>query len=409
MATLLDSEAQFLQRTLDLRFSDELRRSFKRTNLVTFGNYAYAYGQPGQQIADDGFETWFTTHVHPGASIADLASAKRLLFESQTMVLAHLQDQVNLPESTAVKKVPAAERDAKMAGIRRKLTGLLIEGPMEPGHHLLDLEANMFQNNEIRYIPPERCISRTHEILTQKAPTRQLDVSSESLVVKEKSDVVDMTATSALQVQEAFQRRGLALVFADLIMHESYTRYLTTLFSHLHREPPQGYSRCSVTQLIAADKLVWQTLLEEGVKPKRDEAGQLALNDKLLEALQSYRVSFSLLPLIAKANQSSSSSSPNQKTKPATSGGKGSPNSVQKPWMKNKGGKTGSKGKQRVPQHIFKMGGTASNPAGEPICFGYNSHSGCNDAADGARCKRGHHICAKCYNVHPIHKHADSA
>ena len=34
------------------------------------------------------------------------------------------------------------------------------------------------------------------------------------------------------------------------------------------------------TQLIAADKLVWQTLLEEGVKPKR-EAGQLALNDKL--------------------------------------------------------------------------------------------------------------------------------
>ena len=407
MAGLLDSEAQFLQRTLDLKFSEELKRSLKRTNLQTFGNLAYAHGQPGQQIVDETFEAWLTTHVLPNASIADIAGAKRLLFEAQTMVLASLQDQVNLPDSTTVKKVPAAERETKMNAIKRKLAGLLIEGPLEPGHHLLDLAAHMHQANEIRYIAPEKCVSRTHEIMTQKTPTKQLDVSADNLVIREKAEVADMVVSSALQVQEAMQRRGIALVFADVIMHDAYTRYLTTLFSHLHRDPPQGYSRCTVSQLVSADKMVWQSLLEEGVKPKRDEDGNLDLNTKWLETLQSYRVSFCLLPLAAKPNTTSSAAT-TKNTKGAGAGGKGAQAPVQKQWLKTKG-KASGKGRMRVPHHIFKLGGTATNPTGEPICFGYSSFSGCAEAADGARCKRGHRICAKCYNTHPIHKHNETA
>eukprot|EP00435_Cladocopium_sp_Y103_P068562 s777_g31.t1 len=155
----------------------------------------------------------------------------------------------------------------------------------------------MAQVNEVRYIPPEKSISRVHEVLTQKTPSKQLDISSDQLVIKEKTEVPDMTATSALQVQEAMQRRGIALVFADLVSHEVYSRYLTSLFGHLHREPPPGYNRCTVSQLVAADKLVWQALLEENLRPKRDEAGNLALDEKLIDTLQSYRVSFALLPL----------------------------------------------------------------------------------------------------------------
>ena len=135
-----------------------------------------------------------------------------------------------------------------MKAIKKRLTGLLIEGPLEPGNALLDTTASMMQLNEIKYIPPEKCISRTHEVLNQKSPTKQLDISAENLVVKEKQDTPDMTVTSALQVQEAFQRRGIALVFADLITHENYTRYLTTLFGHLHRDPPAGYARTNVSQ-----------------------------------------------------------------------------------------------------------------------------------------------------------------
>ena len=405
MASLLDSEAQFIQRTLDLRLSDELKRSLKTANLQTFGTLAYAHGQPGQNIVDAAFETWLTSNILTGASVADIAGAKRLLFEAQTMVLAALQDSVNTPDSTSIKKIPNAERETKMKHLKGRLNGLLIEGPLEPGHSLLDLAASMYQRNEILYIPPEKSVSRTHEVLTQKSPTKMLDISSESLIVKEKTDVQDMVVSSALQVQESLQRRGLALVFADLIQHSNYTRYLTTLFSHLHREPPPGYSRCSVSQLVAADKLVWQALLEEGVQPKRDEAGVLALDTKLISTLESYRVSLSLLPLIAK-KESAGNIQKKNKTQQVASG-KGAVGSPQKPWLKQKGGKKGGKSKQRVPSHIFKLGGTASNPEGEPICFGFNSDGGCQEAADGAKCRRGLHICSKCYASHSIMQHGN--
>ncbi|CAL1133476.1 unnamed protein product [Cladocopium goreaui] len=350
MASLLDSEAQFTQRTIDLKLSEELKRSLHRAGLQTFGTFAYAHGQPGQNISDEGFETWVTGQLLTGATLADVAGAKRLLFESQTMVLASLQEQVNATDASSIKKVPVVERETKMKAIKKRLTGLLIEGPLEPGHALLDTTASMMQLNEIKYIPPEKCISRTHEVLNQKSPTKQLDISAENLIVKEKQDTPDMTVTSALQVQEAFQRRGIALVFADLITHENYTRYITTLFGHLHRDPPVGYARTSVSQIVAADRTVWQMLLEEGIQPKRDEMGTLALDSKLMESLQSYRVSFALLPLIAKKD---STPSPSKTTKPAANqGGKGANLQVQKPWLKAKGGKKGGKGKDALKQQM---------------------------------------------------------
>ena len=262
---------------------------------TTFGVLAYAHGQPGQQINDESFETWVGAKIDPTASIADISSLKRLLFESQTLMLASLKEQISSQDSLAVKRVPNIERESRMAHIKGRLVGLLIEGPLEPSHSLLDLCANMAIKNEIAYIAPEKSASRTHEVLHQKAQLKQVEVSAEALIVKENSSVPDGPVQSALQVQEALQRRGIGLVFADLIEHDRYSRYLTTLFSHLHREPPAGYNRCTVSQLVMADKLVWQTLLEEGVKPKRDSAGQLPLNTKLLEALTSYHVSFAYL------------------------------------------------------------------------------------------------------------------
>ena len=61
---------------------------------------------------------------------------------------------------------------------------------------------------------------RSHEVLTAKTPSKQLDISAENLVVKEKSEVPEMATSSALQVHEALQRRGLALVFADIVQHK---------------------------------------------------------------------------------------------------------------------------------------------------------------------------------------------
>ena len=407
MSTLLDSEAQFIQRTIDLGLSDELRKALKDQSLRTFGTYAYAHGQPGQRIIDDAFEKWVQLQLLATASLADIAIAKRLLFESQTLVMQSIKEMASTPSDSSVKRVPNVERESKMKVLKKRLAGLLVEGPLEPGHSLLDAAAAMVQSNEFKYLPPEKCVSRTHEVMNAKTPNKQIDISSETLVIKENREVPDMSVASALQVQEALQRRGLALVFADAIEWDSYSRYITTLFSHLHREPPAGFARCSVSQLVAADKAVWQLIIEEDVKPKRDESGTLALNTCLMDALKSYQVSFSLMPLPAKKD------SPQKKDSNAKRPGGGyRPNyQVSQQWKpKGKGGKGKSKGKtaQRVPSNIYKLGGTAANPEGEPICFAFNSEAGCSESADGGRCRRGLHICAKCYNSHSIMKHHEN-
>lgn len=164
-----------------------------------------------------------------------------------------------------------------------------------------------------------------------------------------------------------------------------------------------------MSQLIAADKAVWQLLIEEDTKPKRTPAGMLPLDTKLTEALQSYQVSFTRLPLPAKKAEPSSSSVKPQSTQgygPQKAGGKGK-KFIQPYWNAGKGFSKGkpSKGKPRVPIEILKLGGVASNPEGDPICFPYNCESGCPDAADGAKCRRGLHICAKCFAVHSILHH----
>ena len=406
MSGLIDSEAQFLDRFNKLGFSDELIRAFKRANIRSIGNYAFTYGQPNQPIVDEEFENWVTKNLLSTASLADVGAAKRLLFECHMLVMQDIKDQVNKPEATATRRVPTAERESKMAALKKDLTGLVIEGPLEPGHSLLDACAAMASVNEVRYLAPEKCVSRSHEIIHNKTPTRQLELSSDNLVIKEQQQVPDMTATSALQVQEALLRRGLGMAFADVVTYQDYSRYITVLFSHLHREPPAGYSRCTVSQIVAADRAVFQRLLEQDVKPKRDQDGECALDKKLMEALESYQVSFTLLPLAAK--RESQPSGP-KKIKPAAGNGKGA-HSVQQPMWNKKGGKKGAKGKQRVPPTIYKMGGTAADPEGRPICFAYNSESGCTESvAEGARCGRGFHICAKCYKTHSIMHHSGSS
>ena len=75
---------------------------------------------------DTEFETWLTTQVMTNASLADIACAKRLLFEAQTLALTTLQDQAHAPEQTTIKKIPTAERETKMKELKKKLSGILI-------------------------------------------------------------------------------------------------------------------------------------------------------------------------------------------------------------------------------------------------------------------------------------------
>ena len=393
MASLIDSSAQFDQRAQEIGLSRASIGRLHRAGIVTLGVLAYSHGQPGQAISDDAFNAWVRDNIDNAMSLGDQAMIKRLLFEAHMLVLASLKEQVTTPDAAAHRKVPASERESKMANIKTTLVGLNLEGANEPGHTLLDACAQMFHLNEIRYVPPEKCVSRLHEVTHAKQPSKQIELEADKLVIREKQEVPTETASSALQVKEALDRRGIGLVFADLITHASYTKYLSSLFSHLHREPPQGYSRCSVSQLVSADKAVWAKLLEDGIRPKRAADGTLPLDTALSRALESYQVSFALLPLPTAKKADKPPKPPKVRT-----------HFWEKP-NKGKGGGKGKSGKgQKLPYGIVKHGGVGRTPDGKNLCFKYNLE-GCSEAADGASCTKGEHVCAKCFGTHPISEH----
>ena len=143
MTSLVDSEAQFNLRLEQVRVPQALRIALRNSGITTISSLAYAHGQPGQPINADDFTAW-VRQLEPNATIGAVSSLKRLLFESQTQLLAMLKEQVTNPEPTTARKVPQAEREARLVNLRNRLNGVLIEGHAEPSHCLLDPATQLY-------------------------------------------------------------------------------------------------------------------------------------------------------------------------------------------------------------------------------------------------------------------------
>ena len=104
-------------------------------------------------------------------SIADMAAFKRVLFESQTLMMHSLKATAR-GEETTPKKMSAPEREARLELQRQTFRGLDISGPLEPAHSLYDLCASMVEKNEVAYIGPTKCLSRQQELMGSKPEKR---------------------------------------------------------------------------------------------------------------------------------------------------------------------------------------------------------------------------------------------
>ena len=410
MTSIVDSEAQFDLRLDQVNVPSPLRVALKNSGVNSISSLAYSFGQPGQPISNEEFTQW-VRQLDPTATVGGVSALKRLLFESQTQLLALLKEQVTNPDPQAAKKVPQAEKEARLANLRARLSGVLIEGHAEPAHSLLDMASQMYDQNILRYIPLEKCFSRLTELsVTAKSPAKHLEIEAAKIVIKDRDMEHETAVHSSYQALESFKRRGLALDFAGIMSFSKHDRYVQLLFNHLNRDPPVGYSRCSVSQLLAADRAAWCSLIEVNTKPRPDAAGVSALDSKLEDALKSYEVSFTLLPAPSKQPAQKPAAAPANAARPAApmpaKGNRKGSNRFRPYFAKGKG-----KGKfrpdQRVPKEIRDAGGTASMPTGEPICFDFSLRK-CKESVEGTRCKKGFHVCAICYGSHCMLDHKKS-
>ena len=125
MTSIVDSEAQFDLRLEQVNVPAVLKAAVKAAGITTIASLAYAFGQPGQPINNEEFTTW-TRRLDPTATVGGVSSLKRLLFESQTQLMAVIREQITNPEPTIPKRVPQAEREIRLENLRRRLGGVLI-------------------------------------------------------------------------------------------------------------------------------------------------------------------------------------------------------------------------------------------------------------------------------------------
>ena len=149
---------------------------------------------------------------------------------------------------------------------------MCIEKQLEPSHGLLDLVSQQLESQQLPYISPDRCTSREWEVAMGKT-SKQIQLDTHHLVVKEKSDTPDQVAATEMQIYEALRRRGIAYAFSDLLEWTVHERYISQLFGHLREDPPQGYMKTSIQQLLRADRAVWAKIIEDNVSVRRDVTG----------------------------------------------------------------------------------------------------------------------------------------
>lgn len=218
--------------------------------------------------------------------------------------------------------------------------------------------------------------------------------------------------------RNTLERSGAAMEMADLMgfmVHEHITAELLQAYL---RPAQEGYQRITLEQLNRARQEIFKKLIKRtcaGVK--HDSSGRRPLDVLVDQVLADPDVHLILMPLSKsskpgskggkrKGDRSSSTSTcpqPSRRQKKRTN------QQVQEPTRRLEkaevalGGRSKGKGNSKsknttMPTELMGMHSRDTN--GNPICFGFNTKSGCDLAQKGGRCKKGHPVCCvpRCYS-----------
>ena len=73
-----------------------------------------------------------------------------------------LKSRVTADAVSEVRKLPVAEKAARLQDQEARLKGVRIRGEMQPSYALVDLAANIKDTNVIVWIPPSKCTLKGH-------------------------------------------------------------------------------------------------------------------------------------------------------------------------------------------------------------------------------------------------------
>ena len=407
--SLADSKASFRRQASHVGLDEEWINGLVDIGVNTLGRLAFTVGQPGQPVEDQAVKDLLTsTHAARVITVGDIAVVKRLIFEAQTTVIAIIKSQSDPNNDPSLRKLPAAERNSRLEAQRQRLQGMSLEGPLEVAHQVYDVVSGMLEADSLKYLGPAKCITRSMEISSQKPPKElKLDASGTGIVVKEAQTEKECSVQGELDLMEALTRRSLAFDAVGLVKFEVFNQWINWMFQMVRQQPPPGFSKPTLAQLLSADRQAFVRLQEqsrEGIKPHAD--GTRPLDDLIKNLTNDHTVTFHLLPTQAPVKIPSNENKQSWNKQQQWENDKWGKRQV---WKQNKYQSSGSGSKGygknggKLPQAL--KGCASTTPSGERICFAFNIN-GCDKCKPGETCDRGKHVCAV-KNCHGNHSKAD--
>ena len=243
--SLADSEAAFEQHVRKVDKSGTLHPLLAGQGILNLSALAFAVGTPQVPPSDEQFKD-FATGINNGIdmSFGQQSALRRLHFEASAIVMAELKSKATDTSGDGTRKLPVAEKAARLKDQESRLPGLRIRGELQPSYALVDMVAHIKETNCIIWIAPSKCSKRdaeTQSSLKEKPVTLSLEQQTVKLASPEQAIPVD-TSTD-LQLQWALQRRGLAFDQCSLIKHEEHEIWVQQLLGQLTKNLPQGSQR----------------------------------------------------------------------------------------------------------------------------------------------------------------------
>ena len=380
----LDSTASFKARALEMGMSEALYNLLKDNGVSTYGAFAficpYTPGQGDETVLMDATEAV----IRRVLTAAEKIVVRRLFFESHTMALADLKQRFEREDTAEPTRLPMPERIARLEAQKVRLPGLHYSSETEPSHKLVDTVFQMIPDQQISWLPWEKPTNRASESLSSKKDLQiTFDASGALKLSKGQNDQVG-AISGEIQVRQALQRRARAFDLAHICSYQVMEAWHERLFEVLQREPPANCSRVTMQQAKDADRMLWKKLAEQ----TRGSVAQQPDGSKPVEAALTMlsldpEVNFLMMPG-PRSNRPGPYDDPKKVKK--GKGGKG-----------DKDDKGKGKGSGGPPEGCHQK-----TPQDKPMCFAYN-RGFCKFASDGKRCKRGFHVCWKCFKPQPFH------
>ena len=259
----LDSEHAFKSRAIEVGMADDLITKLANGGINTFGSLAFSSEATPTSNTETKFKDAIEALISDALTPGEMIPLRRLWFESHALVLSDIRSRTERTESDQPRKMPLAERMARIEKQKKELKGLVINAASEPSHALVDKFQSMIDDGYLTYIGPEKCLSREEEITKEKKDTSIAIDTSGGLKLTKKSLDLQCDVSGELRLRAAFTRRALGMHQAQLVDFDVIEDWRQKLFAALIRTPPAGHKYITVQQILTADKQLWMLVSQE--------------------------------------------------------------------------------------------------------------------------------------------------